>query len=281
MPVEPHLPTRKTRDRSQGPVPTEVDVALVGAGTGSLTAAAYLAQSGLSVACFDPHYVAGGCATQFARGKRSRRYLFDVGLHYIGDCAPNGMFDRLLRPVGVSLEYEAMDPDGFDVLVFPGRTFKTPAGLDTYAERLLEHFPDERKAIARWMKMLRQVHGAIVALESTHGQMSWRLILHVLLRGHLLPFYQGATLAAFLDTCTDNMELRAVLAGSHGDHGLPPSKVSLLHHCGLMLHYLTTGGWYPKGGGQVMANSLADRIEACDGSVLLQHEVTNMPPGAL
>ncbi len=276
MAAEPHLPTARTRDRSQGAIPTDLDVALVGAGTGSLTAAAYLAQAGLKVACFDPHYVAGGCATQFARGKRSRRYLFDVGLHYIGDCAPGGMFDRLLRPVGVNLEYEAMDPDGFDVLVFPDRTFKTPAGLDNYEARLLEHFPDERKAIARWMKMLRQVLGAIAALDKTHGKMSWSVLLHILLRGQLLPWYQNATLAAFLDTCTDNMQLRAVLAGSHGDHGLPPSKVSLLHHCGLMLHYLTTGGWYPKGGGQVMANGLADSIEASGGAVLLQHEVTKI-----
>jgi len=276
MPAEPFLPTRKTRDRSRGPVPTDVDVALVGAGTGSLTAAAYLAKAGLKVACFDPHYVAGGCATQFARGKRSRRYLFDVGLHYIGDCAPDGMFDRLLKPVGVELEYEAMDKDGFDVLVFPDRRFKTPAGVDNYEARLLEHFPDEKKAIRRYVKMLRQVDGAIDALEATHGQMNWRLILHVLLRGHLLPFYQGATLGAFLDTCTDNMPLRAVLAGSHGDHGLPPSKVSLLHHCGLMLHYLRSGGWYPKGGGQVMADSLADRIEEAEGTVLLQHEVTKI-----
>ena len=276
MAAEPHLPTARTRDRSRGPVPTDLDVALVGAGTGSLTAAAYLAQAGLKVACFDPHYVAGGCATQFARGKRSRRYLFDVGLHYIGDCAPGGMFDRILRPVGVNLDYEPMDRDGFDVLVFPDRTFKTPAGLDNYEARLLEHFPGERKAIARWMKMLRQVLGAIHALDKTHGKMNWSVLLHVLLRGRLLPWYQNATLAAFLDTCTDNMQLRAVLAGSHGDHGLPPSKVSLLHHCGLMLHYLTTGGWYPKGGGQVMANGLADRIEEGGGTVLLQHEVTKI-----
>lgn len=276
MPVEPHLPTARTRDRSQGPVPTNVDVAIVGAGTGSLTAAAYLAHAGLTVACFDPHYVAGGCATQFARGKRARRYLFDVGLHYVGDCEPGGIFDSILRPVGVELEYESMDRDGFDVLVFPNRTFKTPAGVEAYEVRLREHFPDEGKAIARYMKMLRQVLGAIATLETTHGKMTWRVLLFILLRGRLLPVYQNATLATFLDTCTKNPELRAVLAGSHGDHGLPPSKVSLLHHCGLMLHYLVAGGWYPKGGGQVMANGLADQIEGHGGTVLLQHEVTKI-----
>ncbi|MCO4770669.1 MAG: NAD(P)/FAD-dependent oxidoreductase [Deltaproteobacteria bacterium] len=276
MPVEPHLPTARTKDRSKAAVPSELDVALVGAGSASLTAAAYLAQAGLKVACFDPHYVAGGCATQFARGKRARRYLFDVGLHYIGDCGPGGMFDRILRPVGVDIEYESMDRDGFDVLCFPDRTFETPAGMANYEARLLEHFPGESKGIARYMNLLRQVLGAIAVLETSRGKMTLAVLWHILLHGRLLPFYQGATLGKFLDTCTKNPQLRAVLCGPHGDYALPPSQVSLMLHCGLMLHYLVDGAWYPKGGGQVMANGLADRIEELGGGVHLQHEVTKI-----
>ena len=76
--------------RTRGPVPDHVDVAVVGCGLGGLTAAAYLARRGKRVACFDSHYVAGGCATQFARRNASGAYRFDIGLHYIGDCGPAG-----------------------------------------------------------------------------------------------------------------------------------------------------------------------------------------------
>ena len=109
--------TANTAQRVKAEPPESVDVAIVGAGPGGLTAGAYLAAQGLSVACFDGHYVAGGCVTQFSRGRREARYHFDVGLHYIGDCNPGGMIPTLLRGVGAEVEYAALDPDGFDVFV--------------------------------------------------------------------------------------------------------------------------------------------------------------------
>ena len=107
--------------RARQPLPTQVDVAIIGAGLGGLMAAAHLTRAGLAVACFDAHYVAGGCATHFQRGGRSARYRFDIGLHYIGDCGPDGSIPRLLREVGVTLDYAALDPEGFDTLLFPAK----------------------------------------------------------------------------------------------------------------------------------------------------------------
>jgi len=50
--------------RVRGPIPERVDVAVIGCGLGGLTAAVHLARQGKRVACFDSHYIAGGCATQ-------------------------------------------------------------------------------------------------------------------------------------------------------------------------------------------------------------------------
>ena len=71
--------------------------AIIGAGLGGLTAGAMLARGGFRVAVFDGHYVAGGCGTMFSRGAGDRRFLFDIGLHYIGDCQPEGRIPTLLR----------------------------------------------------------------------------------------------------------------------------------------------------------------------------------------
>src|SRR5688500_636941 len=95
------LPTARTKDRVKTPVPDRVDVAIVGAGLGGLMSAARLAKRGLSVAVFDGHYVAGGCATMFHRATRDGPYQFDVGVHYIGDCGPEGKIPTLLRDVGI------------------------------------------------------------------------------------------------------------------------------------------------------------------------------------
>src|SRR6185369_8312193 len=94
-----------TRRRAHAKLPSRVDVAIIGSGLGGLVAAANLAQRGLSVALFEAHYTAGGCATQFERGPKRARYHFDVGLHYVGDCGPDGQIPRLLREVGVDVSF--------------------------------------------------------------------------------------------------------------------------------------------------------------------------------
>src|SRR5262249_38742668 len=66
--------------------------------------------------------------------------------------------------------------------------------------------------------------------------------------------------------------LRAVLLGQSGDYGLPPSKVSAILHMGLAGHYFR-GAYYPEGGGQVIADKLAARIEAMGGSIHLRHPI--------
>ena len=88
----------------------DVDVVVVGAGLGGLATAAYLAVAGKRVVVVDRHSVAGGNGTVFTH----EGYEFDVGLHYVGDCEPGGLFDRALDPLDIHLTYREMDRDGPD-----------------------------------------------------------------------------------------------------------------------------------------------------------------------
>ena len=259
----------KKQLRFKGEIPEKVDVAIVGAGMGGLMAGAYLSKNGYKVACFDHHYVAGGCTTHFARGFQGDKYHFDVGLHYIGDCGPEGAIPRLLRGVGVEIEYQELDPDGFDTLVFPDFTFKIPSNVELYRERLIEMFPKEKKGIDRYLRLMKEVDDVGGAFEKNNNKMSLNLALKVLTSGRLLARYQNATMAEFLDSCTNDIRLRAILLGQHGDYALPPSEVSVLLHLGLANHYFK-GAYYPVGGGQVLSNELADVIEANGGSIHLR-----------
>ncbi len=236
------------------------DVVIVGAGIGGLTAGALLAKRGKSVLVVDQHYVPGGNATIFKRPG----YEFDIGIHYLGQCGPDGAMPGILRAAGAgSVEFAPMDPDGFDTLVFPELTFKVPRGIDAYRDRLVENFPSERAGIDRYVRLLRQMH----ALQGIAGnpKSAWR----VMPRSLMALYWARSTLGAFFDTCTQDPLLRAVLAGESGDYGQPPSRASLLFHAGLMLHYLESGGYYPRGGGQVMSDALAESIERSGGKVLL------------
>jgi all-trans-retinol 13,14-reductase len=263
---EQDLNVRKRRNR--GPISEKVDVAIIGTGTGGLTAGAYLAKRGFKVACFDQHYLAGGCATQFPRGRKDQRYHFDVGLHYVGDCGPTGMIPRLLQGVGAEVEFNEMDPNGFDMLHFPDFRFGIPASIDLYRDRLVEQFPKEKRGIDRYVSFVRQIEMGFKMLSKSNRRLTFGIMLTMLLKGRLAIRYQGATLKDVLDSCTQNQQLRAIICGQHGDYALPPSEVSALLHGGLAAHYFG-GAYYPKGGGQVISDRLAEIIESEGGEIHL------------
>lgn len=265
-------PKHATRSRVNAPVPDQVDVAIVGAGTGGLTAGAYLARQGFKVAVFDRHYVAGGCATQFSRGTGDSRYLFDIGLHYIGDCAHEGLIPRLLRGVDVDVPFRQMDAQGFDRLVFPDLEFRVPADRDLYRDRLVALFPSETRGIDRYCRLIAEVDVMGRKTMEQRGRPGLKLAATALRHGRLVARNQNVTIGEFLDTCTDDPHLRAVMLGQNGDYGLPPSEVSALLHAGLVNHYLL-GAYYPEGGGQVISDRLAETIEAAGGAVCLSRGI--------
>ncbi|MFZ5480940.1 MAG: phytoene desaturase family protein [Myxococcota bacterium] len=269
------LPTARTRDRVKAPVPEAVDVVVVGAGLGGLTCAARLAKRGLRVAVFDGHYVAGGCATMFHRATRDGVYQFDVGLHYVGECGPGERIPALLADVGVEIEFLRMDDDGFDTIVLPGLTFPIPADLDRFRDRLVEHFPKEKRGIDLYVRALGEVGRMARFVEEKRRSgvagalaMAWQ----VATQGRLLPRYRNATVGELLDDTTRDPLLRGVLLGQSGDYGVAPSKASALLHLGLTAHYLR-GAYYPRGGGQRIADELARVVEDNGGAVCLRRTV--------
>lgn len=242
------------------------DAIVVGAGTGGLTAGALLARAGRKVLVLDRHSVAGGNGTVFRR----RGYEFDVGLHYLGGCTEDGLLPRLLRAAGAEpVEFEEMDPDGFDTLVFPDFTFRVPKGIDAYRDRLVEYFPAERRGIDRYATLLRQLQAVM------HGLGNPLAAVGTLARSWLLLRWARGTFGAFLDTVTRDSHLRAVLAGQHGNYAQPPSRAALLVGAGIALHYLE-GAFYPRGGGQVISDRLAAAIERHGGRVLLLARATRI-----
>ena len=250
-------------DRLRSFVDESYDAVVVGAGVGGLVTAALLARHGRKVLVLDQHTAPGGNATVFRRTD----YEFDVGIHYLGGCHPDGTIPRVLRACGVhDVEFEEMDPDGYDTLVFPDFEFKIPKRLDRFQQRLCDLFPEETRGIRRYAKLLAQTQRLLDTASSVPRVMA------AIPRCLLLFRSIGMTFGQFLDTCTDNRKLRAILTGQCGDYGMPPSEVSVLVPAAVAMHYLQ-GAYFPKGGGQVISDRLAEAIEDRGGKILLMARV--------
>lgn len=233
----------------------EWDAVVVGAGLGGLSTAAFLATNGQRVLVLEHNQVVGGCSQVF---RRRGRYEFDVGVHYIGECEPGGKVQTLLGALGLAgrVEFERLDPEGFSTITVheaaeqpdePMRvSMRVPRGWAAYAGRLAATFPDEEDQLRRCVDVLHKVaHGNPVAMA----------------RWGLRP------LDRLFDSCRLSQPARTVIAGESGDYSCPPSRTPVAMHAGFLDHYLKSGAYYPRGGGQVIAAWLTQTIQAHGGTV--------------
>lgn len=241
---------------------TEIwDVVVVGSGPGGLTVAACLAATGRRVLVVEAHDVAGGNTQVFRRnhvvGEDERaEYEFDVGVHYLGDCGPGGLFPSIFSGLGMGerMRFLPLDPDGFDTLHFPDLTFVVPAGWDRYQERLVDAFPSERAGIERVVGTLRTVAEegrarSIPGVETpTFDQWAFRPLSELFAEGEL------------------SQRAQAVLDHWSGLYAGSPSQTAIAMHAGIIDHYMR-GAYYPEGGGQMIPARLVQVIEAHGGEV--------------
>ena len=237
------------------------DVVVVGSGPGGLTAAACLAAQDRRVLVLEAHDLAGGNTQVFRRHHRrgddtSVEYEFDVGVHYIGDCGPGGLFPAIFGGLGVGerMRFLPLDPDGFDTLRFPDMEFVVPAGWNRYCDRLVEAFPEERAGIERVMGTLETVaeegrSRAIPGVETpTFDRWAFRPLSELFAEGEL------------------SQRCQAVLDHWSGLYAGGPRQTAVAMHAAIIDHYMR-GAFYPEGGGQVIPARLIQVIEANGGEV--------------
>ncbi|HSZ41109.1 MAG TPA: NAD(P)/FAD-dependent oxidoreductase [Trebonia sp.] len=245
---------------NDGDTRNDWDAIVVGSGMGGLVCAAYLAVAGHRVLVLEQHDVAGGNSHTF---RRRRAYQFDVGVHYLGDCGPDGVLPAILGGLGLRdrVRFLEMDRDGFDRIMLPGLTIDVPAGWARYRDRLIAALPRDAAGITTFTGICEDIAAA-----GRRGLLSPGIGLQAIAGRAENHRWAKCSLAELLDHCELSTVARTVLAAQSGNYGAAPEDVCVATHAGVMDHYLR-GAYYPVGGGQVLAASLVEVIEAYGGEV--------------
>jgi all-trans-retinol 13,14-reductase len=256
----------RSRDRDAA----AFDAVIVGGGMGGLVCAAYLAVAGRRVLLAEQHDVVGGNSQVF---RRRRRYEFDVGVHYLGDCGPDGILPAILSGLGAAgrIGFRPMDQDGFDRLLLPGLSVDVPVGWDRYRDRMAAALPTEAAGIARCVAVVRAAADDLRKRLTGQWSPGTDTDRELLVQG-------SCTLGELFTRCGLSARAAALLAAQSGNYGGPPSTTQVSVHAAMLDHYLR-GAYYPLGGGQMLPATLVEVIEAHGGTVRTRCPVERIEVG--
>lgn len=186
---------------------------VIGTGAGGLTAAVGLAQAGFEVVALEREKQLGGFLNPFKR----KKFHFDPGVHYVGQCDPGGDMYRVLERCGLdpAAIMAPMDPECFDLLRFPDFEVKVPQGVDRYRANLLELFPEDQSDLDRYFAVVR----AMLPLMRSDTSGARKLMNVPRIARLALETY-----GQYLDRTFENPRLRSVLGAQCGDYGLPRAR---------------------------------------------------------
>lgn len=237
------------------------DTIVIGSGMGGLTTAAMLAKAGEKVLILEQHYVPGGFTHVFNRPG----YVWDVGVHAVGEVTPKSFLGRLLQYLTDGrLKWASLGPV-YDEFFWPdGVRVDFPDNPKQFRDNLVAAFPGEATAIDAYLKRVRDVSRAVgpyfllKTLPGKLGDFAGRFAARKAQQA-----FQELTQDA-LDALTSNKKLQAVLASQWGYYGSIPRRSSFAIQA-LVTKHFQWGAWYPEGGSQEIARHLLKTVAAAGG----------------
>lgn len=261
-------------------VPDNLDSVIIGSGIGGLTVGALLAKTGKKVLVIEQHDRAGGCLHVY----EDKGYLFDVGIHYLGQFREGFMGTILIDQItDGQIGWKELDEPFDQVVIGLGEDrvkFDVRSGKgNVFREDLIKRFPNEAKAIEKYFSMQNDSKNAYPISLLTKF-MPKKLIqilskLQILNRIFKHFNYSEVSLQKVVEGLTDDKDLQAILYYNYGDYGTCPSEASFTMHALLQQHFMK-GAFYPVGGPSKIAYHLVQTIRKAGGDVLVRARCTQI-----
>ncbi len=243
------------------------DVIIIGGGLGGLTAGAKLAKEGKKVLLIEQHNVPGGCATTF----KHKDLKIEVGLHMIDGLDDGDPKLKIFKELGVLDNMEFKRIPEFYRFVKPGVDMTIPDDCEQAIRVLTERFPKEKKSILKFFKIIIALRKEVFRVP----RQKWKMLLSMPffpLYAPNLMVYENTTVGRFFDDLFDDEDLKLVLLANLGYYHNNPYTMSLLYYS-IAQGSFFRGGYFIKGGSQILSDYLASVIEENNGEIIYRHLV--------
>lgn len=236
------------------------DVIITGGGMGGLMCGALLSLKGYKTLLVDKHHQPGGNLQTFKR----KGVLFNSAMHFVGSMEKGQILHQLFKYLGI-LEHtglERLDAAEYEKLYVGDREYKYPSGLENHRSALLSYFPEEKQAISSYLDKIVEVWNSTRVLNLED------------FRNHLDAETHFTQIDSFeyINSLTENPELRALWGMTGALHAGSPGKSPLLTHAIISYHYIQ-GAWKFSHGTHHLAKALANVISRNGGEVRIKSEV--------
>ena len=146
--------------------------------------------------------------------------------------------------------------------------------LGGFQADLIERFPAETRAIRQYFKDLRKGAAALfLDAAKQNGTVFFKVVVAIAKLWHGIDL--NLSTQDYLDRRFQDPKLKALLVSQWLDYGVPPADSPFALHATIASHYLK-GGYYPVGGPGTIAKSVKAIVEAQDGQMLINREVTEV-----
>lgn len=248
---------------------TDYDAIVIGSGLGGLTAGALYARTGRRVLVLEQNDTFGGAATTYHRGAMT----VEASLHETAD--PQATADpkgEIFEALDLYQDIELVPVGDFQEVRCPliGAPLVIPHGFDALRNRLSERFPHETDSIDRFLKRVGSIQMAVQIFMKEHDGLWW------LAHGVAMPFRLWPVLRDWRTSVSevldryfgDNEAIKIALAANLVYWSDEPDQMWWIFYAIAQGMFLERGGYYIKGGSQVLSDRLVDRIREGGGEAL-------------
>jgi len=195
------------------------DDIVVGSGISGMTLALLLGMNGHRVLLLEKSKNVGGSMARFYK----QGIPLDTGFHFTGGFYKNGILADMLAVLGISDQIQPIfitRKDGIRLIFEEDNSvYDFPFGYEEKKAKIIEYFPEEKKAIDQYFDMILNVCKKTVSLDLRNISLSHHWIDE-----------DYISLDEVLNKLTDNSRLKGLLSKYSMCYGVKPSEISFANH---------------------------------------------------